>query len=77
MQRSFSKPHKVSIILGLEAVKAYENGELPQQALRRLGVVRDYQFDTVQELNAFIHGIEEVRGFADFLPVHRTFHGMH
>ncbi|MCH8506877.1 MAG: hypothetical protein LAT50_21565 [Ectothiorhodospiraceae bacterium] len=54
MLQKFSKPHSVSVILGREAVVAYEKGELPQQALRRLGVVRDYNFDSIQELNAFM-----------------------
>lgn len=77
MQQKFSKQHSVSIIFGREAVVAYEKSELPQEALRRLGVIRDYQFDSINELNAFIHGVQEVRGHADFLPVHRTYHGMH
>lgn len=47
MPRTFEKPHSVSVILGQEAVKAYEKGELPQQALRRLGFVRDYNFDSI------------------------------
>lgn len=49
MPRILSRPHSVSVILGHEAVLAYEKGELPQQALRRLGVVRDYEFSSIHE----------------------------
>ncbi|MBN9889732.1 hypothetical protein [Salipiger abyssi] len=59
------KPHEVSVIYGSEAVAAYHAGTKSIASLRRLGRVRTYHFMTVQEMNAFIFGLEQAMGVDD------------
>lgn len=62
--------HKISVIFGPIAVSAYLNGERNVETLRLLSDdVRHYEFTTIQELNAFIIGIEEATGLDDAIAV--------
>jgi len=64
-----TKPHRVDVIFGLDAVDAYNAGQTSTAALRRCGTVKYYEFTTVFELNAFVLGIEEAQGALDALAV--------
>ncbi|MCG7629059.1 hypothetical protein MHM88_14705 [Epibacterium sp. MM17-32] len=61
--------HEVAVIFGSDAVDAYEEGETSVEALKRLGLVKFYEFDSIPELNAFIMGIEEAQTGMEGLPV--------
>lgn len=65
----FPKPLEIAVIYGIDAVDAYNYGETRVEELSRLGQVKFFEFQSVAELNAFIHGVEEAQGALDALPV--------
>ena len=58
---------EVSVVFGMAAVAAYRDGERDPRMLNKVGSVRHYTFDTIEELNAFILGVEEATGRLDSL----------
>lgn len=62
-----SKPHRVYVVFGVEATRAYIEGERDLAVLNQRGRFATFTFDTVGELNAFIKGVEEATGYLDTL----------
>lgn len=61
--------HDCAVIFGVDAVDAYNTGVTSVEELKEKGAVKFYSFPHVDELNAFILGIEEAQGALDALPV--------
>ena len=53
------------IVFGLLAIQAYMEGQRDRKILNQLGRVCRQQFETVEELNAYLQGIEDCLGFHD------------
>lgn len=58
---------EITVVYGASATQAYEDGERDLALLGSLGRVKTYKFQTVQEMNAFIMGVEDATGFLDSL----------
>jgi hypothetical protein len=55
----------LTIVFGLAATRAYQGGERDQEVLNRIGRFKYFSFDSLEEMNAFILGIEEAVGYLD------------
>lgn len=67
---SDDKPFKASFVFGTEATRAYQNAvddcvKWDEDELERLGGVGHYSFDTQQELDAFMQGVEAASGYLE------------
>jgi len=51
-----NSPLEIAVVFGVDAVDAYNGGETSVDALSRIGQVKLYEFNSVAEMNAFIHG---------------------
>lgn len=63
------KPHECAVVIGFDAVDAYNGGLTSASQLQELGQVRYFSFGSVEELNAFILGTEIAQGALDSLAV--------
>lgn len=64
-----SKPHKVTVVMGYAAVAAYLDGETKVHSLAALGAVQVFSFQTLQEANAFMYGVEVASQQEDAMAV--------
>lgn len=62
-------PHKIQLLFGADVILAYEDGEDRTEVLSLLGEVRELNFDTVTETNAFLRGLEISHGREHVLAV--------
>ena len=67
--RPSSRPHKIYVVFGIEATRAYSGGERDPEVLNRVGKLREYVFDTLKEMNAFIQGVEDATGYLDSMLI--------
>ena len=56
---------RLTIVFGLAATRAYQDGERDQEVLNRIGRFKYFSFESLEEMNAFILGIEEAVGYLD------------
>ena len=61
--------YEVQLILGGKAVDAYYKGVEEIPALKALGEVRNFSFLTLQEVNAFMTGVDASQGYDEALAV--------
>lgn len=67
--RPSNGPHDVHVVYGRAATRAYAEGERDPNVLNQMGYFRRHSFDTVEELNAFIMGVEEATGHMESLLI--------
>ena len=56
---------ELTVVFGLAATRAYQDSERDKDVLNRLGRIKSFSFDSLEEMNAFILGIEEAVGYLD------------
>jgi len=61
------KQHRIAVVYGVAATRLFHDGERDAAALSQVGKFKEYTFETVQELNAFILGVEDATGYLDSL----------
>lgn len=54
---------KLLVVLGQQASAAYDDGERDETILVGLGVLKRRQFDSIEEMNAYIEGVEDATGY--------------
>jgi hypothetical protein len=60
------------VIFGQLATFAYEDGLRSEEELKKLGRVVRHRFDTLEERNAYIQGVDEATGFLHSLIVEES-----
>lgn len=57
------------VILGHMAAAAYEDGERDEELLKTLGSLKRHTFSSIEEMNAYIQGVEDATGYLDHLII--------
>lgn len=56
---------EVTVIFGIAATRAYADGERSPDVLNTVGRTETFKFNSLEELNAFIQGLEAAVGYQD------------
>ena len=73
MKRERRKPFSIWVLFGERAIDQYIAGQYSVGVLRDLGPVHHFSFGTVQELNAFVRGVELAQGTDEAICVDDLF----
>ena len=62
---------EIEIIWGTDAVRAYRDwdDDTTWEQIEELGQISKYNFNTEEELKAFIHGVDEASGWMEYYVV--------
>lgn len=70
--KKYEKPKRqleITVVFGIAATRAYADGERDAAILRCLGRTHTFTFNSLEELNSFILGVEEATGYHDTLII--------
>lgn len=55
---------ELTLVLGLEAIQRFLTGAPPEE-VNKVGVIKFVKFGSIEELNAYVQGVEDALGFRD------------
>ena len=59
----------LTVVFGIGATRAYADGQRDRSELNKAGRIKTFNFNTLEELNAFVLGVDEATGYQDTIVV--------